>query len=303
MTTLTRLGFRAMGTEIELISPLELPETALTSVRDWFENVEAALSRFRPDSELSMLNATAGRPFRASPLLVRVLREALRWARVTDGLYDPTVLESVRAAGYRESFGQVSGTLFAEDPGTTPCWTKVDITADGVITLPAGVGIDLGGYAKGWTVDMAARFLPLAWPWLLNAGGDMLARGAGPDGDGWLVGIEDPLALGTDLMVLRVRDRAVATSTTMRRRWITTDGRVAHHLIDPRTGRPSESDLASVTVVADSVAEAEVLAKVLLLKGRSRAMATAAEQGIAAVLIDAGGNPTVVPAGDSFEVA
>jgi thiamine biosynthesis lipoprotein len=267
MSTLTRFGFRAMGTEIELISPYELPDTTLTSFRDWFERVEATLSRFRPESELSMLNATAGRPFQASAMLSSVLREALHWAQRTDGLYDPTVLESLRSAGYRESSERISWPRRSEEPDKLPCWRAVDITNDGVVTLPIGVGIDLGGYAKGWTVDMATRLLPASHAWLLDAGGDLFANGVGPDGRGWLVGIEDPHALGADLMVLRVQNGAVATSTTMRRRWLTGDGRIAHHLIDPRTGKPGDSDLASVTVVAETVAEAEVLAKVLLQPG------------------------------------
>jgi thiamine biosynthesis lipoprotein len=120
---------------------------------------------------------------------------------------------------------------------------------------------------------------------------------------GWLIGIEDPLALGNDLLVLRVRDRAVATSTTMRRRWMTSDGNFAHHLIDPRTGLPSESDLASVTVVGSSVAEAEVQAKVLLLLGRRAAVEKAYSEGLAVVLIDKTGEPTIVRSGDAFNIA
>jgi thiamine biosynthesis lipoprotein len=239
----------------------------------------------------------------ASPLLVEVLRGAIAKSRESGGLFDPTVLDNVRAAGYRTSFDQLDPVVDAASAPPPAGWTAVDITDDGVITLAPGAGIDLGGYVKGWTVDRAARLLAGYEPWLLSAGGDMLARGEGPDGNGWLVGVEDPHAKGSDLLVLRVRNKAVATSTTMRRRWFTSDGKVAHHLIDPRTGRPSESDLAQVTVVAQNVVEAEVQAKVLLLLGRREAMEKANREGIAAVLVDTEGNPTVQRNNDAFDLA
>jgi thiamine biosynthesis lipoprotein len=89
----------------------------------------------------------------------------------------------------------------------------------------------------------------------------------------------------------------------MRRRWLTRDGKIAHHLIDPRTGRPSQSDLASVTVVARSTVEAEVQAKVLLLLGRRAAMERAIGEGLAAVLVDTAGDPTIIRNGDAFDLA
>ena len=272
MTTAARVAFRAMGTDVELVAPNEPPQTTVEALKHWFEYVESHLSRFRPQSELSMLNASAGRPFIASDILAEVLRGALQSAARTGGIFDPTVLTNLQAAGYRTSFDELGAVVESQPPEVLPRWDSIDITDGHVIVLPEGVGIDLGGYAKGWTVDRAARLLPEYEPWLLNAGGDIRASGAGPDGEGWLIGVEDPFALRTDLLVLRTWGGAVATSTTMRRRWMTSDGKFFHHLIDPRTGLPGQSDLASVTVIGESVAEAEVQAKVLLLLGRQAAV-------------------------------
>jgi thiamine biosynthesis lipoprotein len=207
-------------------------------------------------------------------------------------LFDPTVLHGVIAAGYRESGHYERRTLVATAPPPNPGWQDIKITPDSCIVLPPGVGIDLGGFAKGWTVDRATRLLPGDQPWLLNAGGDLLARGSGPSGGGWLVGVEDPTQPGTDVAVLQIRDRAVATSSTMRRRWLSDDGAVCHHIIDPSTGRPAETDLASVTVVADSVTEAEVMAKRLLLSGLAMALVISDRESIPAVLIDSLGRPS-----------
>lgn len=264
--------FQAMGTEIEVLAAPQLANDTIERVARFFESVEARLSRFRKESELSRLNDSCGRPFRASPLLREVLEEALEAARGSDSYFDPTVLDAVEASGYRSSFDQIGDGIMARRAGSAPDYNRVEITADGRIILRDGVRVDLGGFAKGWTVDRSAGLMAGFDSWLINAGGDLLARGPGPNGEGWVVGVEDPFRQGTDIGVMFVRDTALATSTTMRRRWRTHEGS-AHHIIDPRTGEPAETDLASVTVEAPAVAEAEVLAKTVLLMGRARGLA------------------------------
>ncbi|MGZ8687679.1 MAG: FAD:protein FMN transferase, partial [Gaiellaceae bacterium] len=111
---------------------------------------------------------------------------------------------------------------------------------------------DLGGLGKGYAVDRVAESLSVAGPCLVNAGGDIAIRGGS-----WPVGVADGLTL-------ELSRGGVATSGRDRRRWVR-GGREAHHLIDPSTGRPAESDLVRVTVVADSATEAEVLAKAAFL--------------------------------------
>lgn len=260
-------AFHAMGTGIELLGAPRLPGPLAEQVRSLFGRVEFRLSRFLPESELSQLNRSDGRPFRASALLRGVLRDALAAARSTGGLFDPTVLEAVEASGYRRSFDELNGVSTREAPATGADYGRVEIFDDGSVVLHGGVRVDLGGFAKGWTVDAAAGLMAGAGSWVVNAGGDLRAAGPGPDGDGWLVGIEDPWVPGTDIAVIRARDCAVATSSVGRRRWRTPEG-WAHHLIDPRTGAPADTGLASVTVLAPTAAEAEVLAKTVLLLGR-----------------------------------
>jgi thiamine biosynthesis lipoprotein len=164
----------------------------------------------------------------------------------------------------------------------------------GLVTIPADVRLDLGGFVKGWTVDRASSHVSPMANWCINAGGDMLARGPGPEGRGWFVGVDDPFDARQPIAVLRVRDRAVATSSTLRRRWRTQHG-AAHHLIDPRTGRPSETDLVSVTVLAATVAEAEVLSKQIMLLGGRAARAFVASEAIASILVDRFGTTEASP--------
>ena len=280
MTVLPVTTFRAMGTDVELLGLPALPLHVVDQVEARFLEVEAALSRFRPDSDLSRLNRSGGHAFQASPLLLTVLRAALDAAARSDGAFDPTLIDAVEAAGYDRSFYHMHGVGKASAALPRGRYSDVEIAHSGCIFLHNGVRVDLGGFAKGWTVDTCEELMVRCESWVINAGGDLLARGPGPTGEGWLVGIEDPFDTSRDVGVILVRDAAIATTSRMRRRWITASG-PAHHIIDPRTGRPADTGLASVCVIASTAAEAEVLAKTLFLLG-PRAGPRAVASGLAA---------------------
>jgi thiamine biosynthesis lipoprotein len=119
---------------------------------------------------------------------------------------------------------------------------------------------------------------------LIEAGGDCLAIGRGPEGDGWRIAVEDPFGADEPVAVLRLTNKGVATSSTRIRRW-QVDGKAVHHLIDPRTGRPAESGLASVTVVDADPARAEVWSKSLFVVGADRLADEAKARGLAALWV------------------
>lgn len=296
------LAFRAMNTDVIAIVNADLSrqeevEQALDEVQSLFEESEETMSRFRPESELSRLNRSAGRPFVASPTLFQVISDAISWSYATGGVFDPTLLRAMVNAGYDRSFEElpavsagnapvggvaskayINGNRLSERPWqfagsgavatlSVPGWTRVRLDrSTRTIVMPPEAGIDLGGIGKGWTVDRAVDLLRHFGDFAVDAGGDLYVGGTLWDGGPWTVGVQDPFFLDRDLLTLVARDRAVATSTIMRRRW-NLDGNPQHHLIDPRTGRPSESGVVSATVLADSVASAEILAKVALLMG------------------------------------
>jgi thiamine biosynthesis lipoprotein len=237
-----RHAFRAMGTEIELLGDggFELAEAE-------FHRLEALLTRFRPESELSRLNRD-GR-IEASPDLLRVVELALDGRERTDGRFDPTVHDAVVAAGYDRTFADLcDGALAAPRPAGGDVRIR-----RGVVELGDDVHLDLGGIGKGYAAERAAELLALAGPCLVNAGGDIAVRGGA-----WLVGVEET--------TLELSDGGLATSGRDRRRW-RRGGREQHHLIDPRTGAPAETELLRVTVVADDAVEAEVQAKNVFLGG------------------------------------
>jgi thiamine biosynthesis lipoprotein len=262
-----REEFRAMGTTISLLLPANQAEQGKQIVRDLFAEWEQALSRFISDSELSRLNATTGTPVAVSDLLYNVLAIALTAARATEGVYDPAMLEQLEKIGYDRTFDDIQPTDFdliiPGEPGGR--WRGIKVNPIyREVTLPAGIKLDFGGIAKGMAVDAALEGLREHGisPALVNAGGDLAVSSLPPAGNSWLIAVPGRERYWS----LPLHHGAVATSGIARRNW--RQGNILrHHLLDPRTGLPAQSDLWSVTVVADRCEQAEVAAKVAFILG------------------------------------
>ncbi len=310
------LRFRAMGCEVHVLIAGGRPELLETS-RELLDDLERRWSRFRDDSEVSLLNRRAGRPVRVSRQTVRLVARALEGARVTGGRYDPTVLGAVVRAGYDRSFelldgGGAGGPGWSHPAGSAldlddaaaggvgsshPAGSALDlgwerIVVDPVlstVTLPRGVGFDPGGIGKGLAADLVVAELLAegAAGACVNVGGDLRVEGEASGGGSWGVAVEHPLTGGT-AAILGLRSGAVATSSRTRRTWGRPGGRV-HHLIDPATGRSAASGLASVTVVAAQAWQAEVLAKAAFVAGRREGLAILEASGTEGLLVDDAG--------------
>jgi thiamine biosynthesis lipoprotein len=261
-----RRTFRAMGTEIELLVDAAGAERALDAAEGEFHRLEALLSRFRDDSELSRLNRDGS--IDAGPDLERVVALALEARERTGGRFDPTVYDALVAAGYDRTFEELPAD--GDVASSRPAAGQVRLYG-GRIELDPGVHLDLGGIGKGYAAERSAELLATAGPCLVNAGGDIAIRGGS-----WPVGVES--------LTLQLGGGGLATSGRDRRRW-QRSGRELHHLIDPSTGEPAETDLLRVTVVAADAVDAEVAAKALFLAGSTRAAAEADAQETPAVLV------------------
>ncbi len=293
--------FRAMNTDIE-VTAFDDEEAVAVRVAATFADVEHRFSRFHEGSELSALNRADG-PFVASAELFDMLRRARAYVEMTDGVFDPAVGRPLSALGYDRSFAP--GALDREresEPARAGRFLDVVLDHDTrTVWRPPHVQVDLGGMAKGSTVDLAA--LHLRGAGAIDAGGDAIVRGSGPTGDTWLVEIEDPANPSRTVATLAVSDAAVATSAGNRRRWRVGDT-FAHHLIDPRTQTSSASDLLQATVIAGSAELADVFAKTAFLLGaRDGRRFLERQPGIAAVLVQRGGPPVLVGALDVRRVA
>ena len=264
-----RAGFRAMGMDVAVIAPTPIDDAerrafrrASSRVRALFHDVDRRFSRFIPESELSSVNARAGRPQTVSAAFAELLARALAAARETGGLFDPTILPALVAAGYDRDYEELlAGPPVAPSrPPASGRWS--DVALDGrSLLLPLGAALDFGGIAKGWAVDQAvACVADLPWA-LVDAGGDLGV--AGRPEQPVPVGIADPSDAGIEILRLEVDGGALATSSTVGRAW----GAGLHHLIDPRTSRPARTGVLQATAWAPTCTEAEVRAKWALLGG------------------------------------
>lgn len=274
------IDFRAMGSSMRAV--LDAPRTpareALLQVPSWFEAWEQCMSRFRPDSELNRLNERSGSPVRVSPELCEVIAASLEAARETEGLVDPTLRDAMLAIGYDRSFENLGNELPAGVEADTPSpvggWWDIRCDLDlGLVVLPPGVHIDLGGVGKGWAADRAAQRLSHHGPALVDAGGDIAVSGPPSRGRAWPVAITDPRRTGTrSLAMLALKRGGVATSGRDFRRW-KRDGVEMHHILDPQTRRPAATDVLTATVIAPSALEAEAAAKAVLIQGARAGLA------------------------------
>ncbi|WP_157852729.1 FAD:protein FMN transferase [Streptomyces iakyrus] len=278
--------FEVMGsTGHLLVAGGREPELVQRALRR-LEELEALWSRFRPDSELRHLNASPGRWVALSPPTVAVVRQAVRAWEATGGLFDPTVLSALEAAGYTDSFDALPREQPDRlRPALVPGCAGVEIRDDRV-RVPPGVRLDLGGIGKGYAADLVAQELMAAGAdgACVNLGGDVRTTGSPPGSDAWVVAVEDEAHPGTDLAWLTLGEGAVATSTRLRRRW-QRQGRELHHLIDPGSGAPATSDVHSVTVVAGEAHWAEVLAKAALIAGLPAGVALLETHGVTGLLV------------------
>jgi thiamine biosynthesis lipoprotein len=293
----------AVGTRAAGASATEV-DAAWAAVVEEFEAVEQALSRFRPTSEIHRLRLAGGRAEAPSPRLVAALVAADRARRITAGRFDPRVLEDLERLGSRPIEAPASAASDRPDPAT-PILRRLG--RRGPVEVP--VPVDFGGIGKGLALRWAARHaagLLGDRPFLLEAGGDIVGSGA-PGGAGWRVGIEDPrLEASADQAALDAAPSvvvelpgsagAIATSSVRRARWLAPDGRLVHHLIDPRTGEPGGDGLLAVTVAGPDPAWAEVWSKSLFLEGRTAIAVGARSRGLAAWWVTVAGEVEMTPA-------
>jgi thiamine biosynthesis lipoprotein len=290
--------FRAMNSDITLGAEggEKAVKASFALAKDMIDRNEKRFSRFLDDSELSRLNQRSGSWVEVSPELYELLDLSLAYYRITDGLFNPAILDNLEYAGYDRSIDEIrSGGVLAPVQRYKPLIPglenlRLDEGAQSVF-LPAGMRIDLGGIAKGWIGEQAAHMMSeQVSTCVVDAGGDMYMIGLPGGQPTWQVSIENPLDARLDIAILNVPPGAVATSSVVKRSWVQ-GGRTRHHLIDPRSGEPASTDWLTVTVVAPHAHQAEVFAKAMLIAGRDGAPELATQNPeIIAIAIDRLGN-------------
>lgn len=283
---------------------------ALDELNHELTEIDAACSRFRPDSEINRLLARPGTEIELSSVLNDAMTEALRVARATGYLVDPTVGAAVIAAGYDRDIAEVVArsawqTAYGPSGAAPGAWRIRHDPASARIELPPGIGIDLGASAKAMAADRAAARISgrLGCGVLVGIGGDIAVSGGTPHG-GWRIAIGDDHRAacsgffsgggGTAAthQVVAISSGGLATSSTATRRWRTPTG-WAHHIIDPRTGRNPLPMWRTAAVAAASCLDANAASTAAIVLGPD-AVPWLRRNGLPALLVDETGSVTTV---------
>ncbi len=243
-------------------------DAAVARLRYWLDEFDLACNRFASSSELSRLNARPGEPVPVSATLERAVDAALEAASMTDGLCDPTVLPALLAWGYDRDYDEVRERVDLRTPTDAPIVGVRGVELDHVghtVRLSPGCQLDLGASAKALVADLVADDVSELGGAVVEIGGDVAVRGAGPRGP-WVVGLSDRLTIRGDEPRVAIVQGGVATSSLTTRTW-RVEGRVVSHIIDPRTGRPADGPYATATIAAASCVTANAFATAALLWG------------------------------------
>ncbi len=262
-------------------------EEAARVVAALMQDVDRAVSRFRDDSELSRCNQRAGHVTTVSPVTLELVGHALDAARTSGGLVDPTVGRHLVAAGYDRSISDISGVVDLQpQPDELPSWRSVRLDRDlGLVGVPRGLALDLGATAKAWTADRAVELLADRLPGriLVEIGGDVAVTRA--EHDPFVIRVAEREGMPGELVA--VTHGGLTTSTTVVRRWGSSP-HTAHHIIDPRTGRPSGGRWRTVSVWSPSALAANTASTAAVVAGAD-ALADLEQSGTPARLVDQDG--------------
>lgn len=294
MSPEAREDWSIWGCDVSVVvsDPMALA-AASAIVRDVTLQVDDACSRFRDDSELARLASSLPGGATISPILRTLVDGAMDAAFLSDGDVDPTLGNELAHLGYDRDIAQLySGADMAAAPMDVrlthrhPAWRQVVISGS-VLTVPAGVSLDLGATAKAIAADLAAARVAndLGCGVLVALGGDIATAGSEPQ-TGWEVLVQDTDADPSQQVSL-APGAAMATSSTQKRRWLS-DGYARHHILDPRFGIPAEIVWRTVTVAAASCLRANTFSTASVVRGL-RAVAWLESQGVAARFVDVAG--------------
>jgi thiamine biosynthesis lipoprotein len=273
-------SFEVFGTTaVLLVTDPAAAALARTTADLVLADVDRACSRFRPDSELSALNAAGGQPVTVSGTFAELLAAALRAARLTGGDVDPTCARALSGLGYDRDFSEVrvAGDMpprLTGPVGPVPGWRRVRLDYEARrVRLEHGAQIDLGATAKSWAADRCAGQIAsvTGCGTLVSLGGDVAVAGTPPPG-GWRIRVADDHAAPADApgQTVTISTGGLATSSTTVRTW-KVGGRRVHHIIDPATGEPARSCWRTVSVAAGTCTDANTASTAAIIRSAAAA--------------------------------
>jgi thiamine biosynthesis lipoprotein len=276
---MTDLCWPALGSSAMVRASVEHVSAACREAARVIAEIDALASRFRSDSELMVVNRSAGRWTPVSAEFAELVSLALWAAEVSDGAVDPTLGEPLQWLGYDRDFSELQAVSpsspfelcpAAPDDQRGQPWRRIRLLAHPpAIFLPQDVSLDLGAVGKGRAADLAARaaYARTGAPVLVSLGGDVAVAGD-PSETGWSIGIaaDHRMSPADCAEAVSIHSGGLATSSLLARRWWQGD-RAVHHVLDPRDGLPVAPHWVMATVAAETCAEANIAATASLVLG------------------------------------
>ena len=259
-----------MGTLVEITvshSDPDTVQTVTTQAFDEMKRIEALMSTYLPDSEVSRINRAAGKT--AVPVsreLEEVLRVGIYWSEQSKGAFDITVEPLVQLWDFDGEKEIIPSENTIRKTASLVDYRNIEIKDHTVRLKNAGMAINVGGLAKGYAVDRAISILrSKVWSGIVNAGGDLYAFGQKSKNTPWNIGLQHPRKSQGLLAAFAVNNQAIATSGDYQRYFIKDDVRY-HHIFDPQTGKPARL-MISATIITTEVMDADALATAVFVMG------------------------------------
>jgi len=259
-----------MGTLVE-ITVIPADEKAIKEAFEAIKKVDALMSIYKEDSEISILNKKG--QVQVSRETLEVIKDALRFSELTDGAFDITCRPLINLWKEAKKKKKIPTEEEIKEVISLVDYKKIILEGNQIRLKKKGMQIDLGGIAKGYAVDKAIEALRKNGirQALVNAGGDLYALGNNPQGRKWQIGIQDPREKDKILDIVKVKDKAVATSGDYRR-YFTLEGRRFSHIVNPRTGLTVQDVPMSVTIIGPDATTTDALATGVFVLGPEEGM-------------------------------
>lgn len=294
-----QIEFPAMGTVIGIFlvvhdaAACDRARADFSRVRAIYVAYEKIFSRFDPQSELSRLNGCLGSEVAASIPMCSIASRALHFHHLSEGLFDPRIFDALVASGYAHDFdsGGFSKGEHPEGAGLDTDLGNDLIVGDGTVRFLRRM--DFSGIVKGHVTDMVAQFLSgQGWTdFMVDSGGDMRLAGMPAGAEQWNIALE---GADSSRVLICATDAAIATSGISKRKWSIGHERF-HHLVNPRNPEAYDFSLRTVTVIAGSAEEADILAKTIFIQPDDRRRAFVRERGISAIVLSYSGQVWISP--------
>lgn len=244
-------------------------KTLEQDIMEFCRKYDNLLSRTNPESEISKINSAQGNPTKVSPETIEILEKSIEYSQLTGGAFDITIGPLVDLWDFKKSHPTLPDQKDIDEALSHVDYTKIKIDKDTVTLEDPLAKIDLGGIAKGYIGDQLKTFLKEQGiqTALINLGGNIVVFGEKSDHSPFHIGIQKPFdETGTPITSMEIRDASLVTSGVYER-YFEFNQTLYHHLLDPKTGMPSQSPLYSATILCESSAQADALSTACFVLG------------------------------------